>query len=76
MSSIARVADSKSETWSLVLCLRRYSMRGVLILGTKEDIGSQVSCDRVRKRHYHVILRVYDPGQAPPNRWKVVRTNT
>ena len=42
MASIARVRASKSETWSLTLCLRTYSMNGVLICGTKEEAGSQV----------------------------------
>ena len=30
----------------------------------------------VRKSHYHVFLGVLDPGQAPPNPWSVVETNT
>ena len=44
-TSIARVRASKSETWSLTLCLWTYSMNGVLIRGTKEETGSQVSWD-------------------------------
>ena len=42
MASIAFVGASKSEAWSLVLCLGTYSMKGVLICGTKEEPGSQV----------------------------------
>ena len=42
MASIALVGACKSEAWSLVLCLGRYSMKGVLIHGTKEEPGSQV----------------------------------
>ena len=45
MASKARVRVSKSEIWSLVLCLRRYSMKGVLIRGAKEETRSQVSWD-------------------------------
>ena len=45
MASIARVRASKSGTWSLDLCLRTYSIKAVLIRGTKEETGSQVSWD-------------------------------
>ena len=45
MASIALVRASKSETWSFVLCLRTYSIKGVLICGRKEETGSQVSWD-------------------------------
>ena len=45
MVSIARVMASKSETPSLTLCLQMYSTNGVLIRGTKEETGSQVSWD-------------------------------
>ena len=45
MASIARARASKSETWSLVFCLRTYSMNGVSIRGTNEETGSQVSLD-------------------------------
>ena len=41
--SIARVTASKSETCSWILCLRTYSMKGVLICGTKDETDSQVS---------------------------------
>ena len=30
LAAIARVSAAKSETWILVLCLRMYSMKGVL----------------------------------------------
>ena len=30
----------------------------------------------VRKSHYDAFRAVLDPGQAPPNPWKVVETNT
>ena len=39
MASIALVGASKSETWSSVLCLRTYSIKWVLIRGTKEETG-------------------------------------
>ena len=39
------VSAAKSETWILVLCLRMYSMKGVLTRGTNEETGSQVSWD-------------------------------
>ena len=45
LAAIARVSAAKSETWILVLCLRMYSMKGVLTRGTNEDTGSQVSWD-------------------------------
>ena len=45
LAAIARVSAAKSETWILVLCLRMYSMKGVLIRGTNEETGSQVSWD-------------------------------
>ena len=45
LAAIARVSAAKSETWILVLCLRMYSMTGVLIRGTNEETGSQVSWD-------------------------------
>ena len=45
MASISQVRDSKSETSNLVLCLRTQSIKGVLIRGTKEKTGSQVSWD-------------------------------
>ena len=35
----------KSGTWNFVLCLQTYSMKGVLIRGTKEETGSQVSSE-------------------------------
>ena len=40
-----RVSAAKSETWIWVLCLRMYSMKGVLTRGTNEETGSQVSWD-------------------------------
>ena len=45
MASIALVRACKSETWSFILCLRTYSIKGVLISGTKKETGSQVSWD-------------------------------
>ena len=45
LAAIARVSAAKSETWILVLCLRMYSMKGVLTRGTNEETGSQVSPD-------------------------------
>ena len=45
LAAIARVSAAKSETWILVLCLRMYSMKGVLTRGTNEGTGSQVSWD-------------------------------
>ena len=45
LAAIARVSAAKSETWILVLCLRMYSMTGVLIRGRNEETGSQVSWD-------------------------------
>ena len=45
LAAIARVSAAKSETWILVLCLRMYSMKGVLTRGTNEETGSQVSWD-------------------------------
>ena len=45
LAAIARVSAAKSETWILVLCLRMYSMKGVLTRGTNEETGSQVSSD-------------------------------
>ena len=45
LAAIARVDAAKSETWILVLCLRMYSMKGVLTRGTNEETGSQVSWD-------------------------------
>ena len=42
MASIALVRASKSETLSFVVCLRTYSIKRVLIRGTKEETGSQV----------------------------------
>ena len=45
LAAIARVTAAKSETWILVLCLRMYSMKGVLTRGTNEETGSQVSWD-------------------------------
>ena len=45
LAAIARVSAAKSETWILVLCLRMYSMKGVLPRGTNEETGSQVSWD-------------------------------
>ena len=43
LAAIARVSAAKSETWILVLCLLMWSMKGVLIRGTKEETGFQVS---------------------------------
>ena len=45
LAAIPRVSAAKSETWILVLCLRMYSMKGVLTRGTNEETGSQVSWD-------------------------------
>ena len=45
LAAIARVSAAKSETWILVLCLRMYSMKGVLTRGTNEETGSRVSWD-------------------------------
>ena len=45
MASITLVRASKSETWSFVLCLRTYSIKGVFMRGTKEETRSQVSWD-------------------------------
>ena len=45
VAAIARVSAAKSETWIWVLCLRMYSMKGVLTRGTNEETGSQVSWD-------------------------------
>ena len=45
LAAITRVSAAKSETWILVLCLRMYSMKGVLTRGTNEETGSQVSWD-------------------------------
>ena len=45
LAAIARASAAKSETWILVLCLRMYSMNGVLTCGTNEETGSQVSWD-------------------------------
>ena len=45
LAAIARVSAAKSETWILVLCLRMYSMKGVLTPGTNEETGSEVSWD-------------------------------
>ena len=45
LAAIARLSAAKSETWILVLCLRMYSMKGVLTRGTNEETGSQVSWD-------------------------------
>ena len=45
LTAIARVSAAKSETWILVLCLRMYSMKGVVTRGTNEETGSQVSSD-------------------------------
>ena len=43
LAAIPRVSAAKSETWILDLCLRMYSMKGVLICGTNGEMGSQVS---------------------------------
>ena len=43
MAIVALVRAFKSETWIVVLWLRTYSMKGVLICSTKEVTGSQVS---------------------------------
>ena len=43
MPSIALVRASKSGTWSFVLWLRKYSVKGVLTRGTKEETDHQVS---------------------------------
>ena len=45
LAAIARVSAVKSETWILVLCLRMYSMKGVLTRGTNEETGSQDGAD-------------------------------
>ena len=45
LAAIARVSAAKSEAWILVLCLRMYSIKGVLTRGTNEETGSQVSWD-------------------------------
>ena len=45
LAAIARVSAAKYETWILVLCLRMYSMKGVLTRGTNKETGSQVSWD-------------------------------
>ena len=45
LAAIARLSAAKSETWILVLCLRMYSMKGVLTRGTNGETGSQVSWD-------------------------------
>ena len=39
MASIALVRASKSATWTLVLCLQTYFIKGTLIRGTKEETG-------------------------------------
>ena len=44
-ASIPWVRASTSQTWSWILCLRRNSMKGVLIRGAKDETGSQVSWD-------------------------------
>ena len=45
LAAIARVSAAKSETWILVLCLRIYSMKGIVTRGTNGETGSQVSWD-------------------------------
>ena len=45
LAAIARVSAAKSGTWILVLCLRMYSMKGVLSCGTNEETGFKVSGD-------------------------------
>ena len=50
LAAIARVSAAKSETRILVLCLRMYSMKGVLTRGTNEETGSQVSWDGPKPR--------------------------
>ena len=45
LAAIALVSAAKSKTWILVLCLRMYSMKGVLTRGTNEETGSKVSWD-------------------------------
>ena len=45
LAAIARVSAAKSETGSLVLCLRMKSMKGVLIRGRNKETSSQVLWD-------------------------------
>ena len=45
LAAIAGVSAAESETWILVLCLRMYSIKGVLTPGTNEETVSQVSWD-------------------------------
>ena len=45
LAAIARVSAAKSDTWIFVLCLRMYTMTGVLTHGTNKETVSQVSWD-------------------------------
>ena len=45
LAAIARVHAAKTETWILVFRLRMFTMKGVLVRGTNEGMGSQVSWD-------------------------------
>ena len=67
LAAIARVSAAKSETWILVLCLRMYSMNGVLIRGTNEETGFQVSWDGPYPRQR--TLNPRPPGAEAFGRW-------
>ena len=67
MASIALVRASKSETWSLVLCLRTYFIKGTLIHGTKEGRGSQVSWECAKLCQH--TLNSTPPGAEALGRW-------
>ena len=43
MDLFALVRASTSETWSFIVYLRTYSMKGVLIRRSKDEMGSQLS---------------------------------
>ena len=71
LAAIARVSAAKSETWILVLCLRMYSMKGVLTRGTNEETGSQVRDLLQRKTCVHptgawTVWRGQDTTEAGP----------
>ena len=44
-TAIHRVRGSRLETWSWILCRGTYTMKVVLIFGTKEETASQVLLD-------------------------------
>ena len=70
---IARVRASGSETWSLVLCLRTYYIKEVLINGTKEEAGPQLSW--ISPKPCQHTLNSTPPGTDAFGRWvKILST--